>query len=198
MEYFNLAREALFKKQYQKAFEYYSLGSNNDPSCLFGLGLCYKKGYFLKRNDMKAEEIFESAMPKLLMNVSVDDATNSLVLYFMYSEGYGCNKDLSKAKMFLEIAKEAGNIEAAFIDAGLDGSLAYASTNELVVALKDEKDINKLKSIYQHIDKFDSESPLKYTLDAIILDFKIRLPSSNSKTAQAVSSQEDSNAKMYI
>ena len=138
MEYFKLAREAQYKKQYQKAFEYYSLGSNNDPSCLFGLGLCYKKGYILKRNDRKAEEIFETALPKLLMNASVTNDINSLVLYFVYNEGYGCNKDIDKAKMFLEIAKDAGNIEAAFISYGFDGALAYASTNELVLALKDE------------------------------------------------------------
>ena len=45
MEYFNLAREAQFKKDYKKAFEFYTVGSNDDPACLFGLGLCYKKGY---------------------------------------------------------------------------------------------------------------------------------------------------------
>ena len=41
-------------------------------------------------------------------------------------------------------------------------------------ALKDEKDINKLKTIYNFITKFDSESPLRYTLDAIILDIEFK------------------------
>jgi TPR repeat protein len=52
MEYFNLAREAQFKKDYKKAFEFYTVGSNDDPACLFGLGLCYKKGYGVKKNDI--------------------------------------------------------------------------------------------------------------------------------------------------
>ena len=174
MEHYYLAAIAQYKKEYQKAFEYYTLGSNDDPCCLFGLGLCYKNGYYLKKNNIKAEEIFEKALQKLLANLSITDKTSALVLYYMYSNGYGCNKDMSKANMFLEIALNAGSIEASFICAGYDGGLAYASTNELVLALKEEKDLLKLKKIYKQIDTYDSESPLKYTLDAIITDLEFR------------------------
>ena len=184
MKYFELGRQAQYKKEYQKAFEYYTLGSNEDPCSLFGLGLCYKYGYYLKKNNIKAEEIFEKALPKLLMKASVSDKNVSLALYYVYANGYGCNKDMNKAMMFLEISVEAGSIEAAFISAGYDGGLAYASTNELVMALKDEKDLEKLRKIYNQLDKFDTESPLKYALDAVILDIEFRQTVVNKEKPQ--------------
>ena len=170
MEYFNLAREAQFKKDYKKAFELYTVGSNDDPACLFGLGLCYKKGYGIKKNDIKAEEIFERSLQKLQIKAFLNEPNCSLVLYFMYSYGYGCNKDLAKAKMFLEMAVMANSIEAIFISCGLPEGLAYASTNELVVALKEVTDINILQKLLKVISTNDENSPLKYTLDALIYD----------------------------
>ena len=174
MEYFNLAREAQFKKDYKKAIEFYTVGSNDDPACLFGLGLCYKKGYGVKKNDIKAEEIFERSLQKLQIKAFLNEANCSLVLYFMYSYGYGCNKDLAKAKMFLEMAVMANSVEAIYISCGLPERLAYASTNELVVALKEVTDINILQKLLKVISANDENSPLKYTLDALIYDLEYR------------------------
>ena len=174
MDNFTLAREAQFKKEYQKAFELYQNASTNDPACLFGVALCYKKGYYVKRNDLKAEEIFEKSLQKLQVKAFLNEKNCSLVLYYMYTHGYGCNKDLAKAQMFLEMAIEANSVEAMFISCGLAEKLAYASTNELVLALKEVTDINILKKLQKVISTNDENSPLKYTLDALIFDLEYR------------------------
>ncbi len=175
MDYFTLAREAQYKKEYQKAFEYYSLGSSDDPACLFGVALCYKKGYSVKRNDIKAEETFEKIIQKLQIKAFLNEKNASLVLYFMYTHGYGCNKDLAKAQMFLEMAIETLSIEATFISCGLPERLAYASTNELTLALKDVKEMKILEKLHKVISLNDENSPLKYTLEALMLDLEYRL-----------------------
>ena len=174
MGYFQLARAAQFKKEYKKSFEYYQLGSNDDPCCMFGVGLCYKKAYYVKRNDVKAEEIFERVLHKLQQAAFNGDSNASLLLYYMYTYGYGCNKDLAKAKMFLTISEENKNMEAIFISCGFKASLAYCTTNELVMELKDVTDLKALKKLYEGIAKADENSPLKYTLDALILDLEFR------------------------
>lgn len=174
MKYFEKARIAEYQKDYQNAFEYYTLGTANESSCLFGMGLCYKKGYSVKRNDMKAEEIFEKALPTLQMNAFSNDKDASLALYFMYKNGYGCNKDEAKAQMFLEMAANLSSLEALFIKHGFDGGLAYASTNEVVRGLKEVEDLDKLKSLYNAVSLIDDNSPLKYTLDALVVDLEFR------------------------
>ena len=174
MEYFELARKAQSQKDYQKAFEYYTLGSNNDPSCLFGVGLCYKKGIFVKKNDLKAEELFEKSLQKIQLAAFNGDKNSSLALYYIYNNGYGCNKDLAKAQMFLEMAVKYGSIEATFISCGLSGDLAYVSTNEMVTSLKDVTDEKILKRLYDVFNVNDENSPLKYTLEALMFDLEYR------------------------
>ena len=174
MDYFTVAREAQFKKEYEKAFENYTLGSNDDPACLFGLALCYKNGYSVKKNHIKAEEIFERALNKLQLKAFSGDKNSSLALYFMYTNGNGCNKDLAKAQLFLEMAVSGNSLEATLISCGLSGSLAYATTNELADGLKEITDESVLEKIHKVVCSSDETSPLRYTLEALMFDLEYR------------------------
>ena len=174
MDLFILGQQALNKKDYKSAYEAYLEGSNNNPLCLYGLALCYKQGYGIKKNVLKSEELFEKALPKIISIAFDDNSYAPLVLYHMYHNGYGCDKDLSKADMFLNMSVNLGNIEANYISCGLDPLLAYASTNELTLDLKDVNDVEVLKKLEKVISKNDPNSPQKYTLDALIYDLEYK------------------------
>ena len=174
MELFKIARQALYNKDYKTAFTNFVEGSNSEPLCLFGLGLCYKKGYHVKKNPMKAEELFERALPKILALAFEGDGDYPFVMYQMYSNGFGCDKDKEKASMFLKIAVDNLSLEAVLESFGLDSLLAYASTNEFALGLKDINDLETLRKIHHTICKIDVESPLKYTLDALISDLEFK------------------------
>ena len=69
---------------------------------------------------MKAEELFERALPKITANLVLADGNGPLVLYYMYSNGYGCDKDKMKADMFLSLAIDNKSLEATLISLELD------------------------------------------------------------------------------
>jgi TPR repeat protein len=93
-------------KDYKKAFIYFSLAYqknkrfNNIPEILHELGLCYKNGFGVEKNEKKAFNLFEKAIS---MNKVI---RTQIELALCYKDGIGIEKNEKKSNMmFKDILK---------------------------------------------------------------------------------------------
>ena len=111
MNYFNEARKYQIKGAYEIAYSYYVKGLNetNDPKCAYGVALFYKRGYFVEKDEKKADEIFKKAFEEL-QAADKSDADAMLVLSFFYINGFVTEENFDKYREYTIKAAEAGNI----------------------------------------------------------------------------------------
>lgn len=132
-------------KDLKKAFELYLKASEqNDSLVLANLGSCYFYGRGTEKDYTKALE----ACTKSVENGG--EAAAYSLLYKIYNEGLGTNKDIEKAKHYRELALSSNNIEVV-LDCGLgymieveDAILEKTALNKQEVTEKLDSIINKL------------------------------------------------------
>ena len=103
MDYFNIAREAQYKKDYTKAFEWYQkAAAQGDIDAMSNMALYYCLGRGVIKDTTKAVLWWEKAL-------SFGDSKAAFNLGICHRDGMGVIQNLYKAKQFFMKAKELGH-----------------------------------------------------------------------------------------
>ena len=114
--YFDKAREAHEKKDYEKAFAFYIIGAESgDVVCNYGVALFYLKGYFVEKNEDRALTIFKENYPIIKKLADEGDARACFVIYFYYINGFYVNECIPEAIYYLIRAAEIGYARAQYL-----------------------------------------------------------------------------------
>ncbi len=149
MNYFNEARKYQLKGAYEIAYSYYLKGLNetNDPKCAYGVALFHKRGYFVEKDEKKADELFNTAFERL-QTADESDADAMLILSFFYANGFATEENLDKFKEYTRKSAEAGNIFGQ-----LNMMKSYSSGIGEYEGEKAKEWFNKIMAQHKHIPK---------------------------------------------
>lgn len=99
-------RDHAFKRDDNKAFTYFEKGADNEnESCYYYLGRCYRQGIGTKKDINKAIEVFRQGL-------GLGQANCIMQLYEIYYEGDGVRKNMSEAESYLGSAADCGDPKA--------------------------------------------------------------------------------------
>ena len=92
-------------KDEQKGYDWHERGSKmrNNALNLYGLGVCYSRGIIVNKDESKAVEFFEQALPEIerMANEGEKHSMRCMVYYYMYGNA-GVPKDKQKSKEWQE------------------------------------------------------------------------------------------------
>ena len=101
------------KERLKEALAWYRLGTERgEENCMYELGDAYRDGVLVEKDGKKAFELYEKAYDacrelmkdRFLANDSYADVCYRLALCYHY--GIGTQKDMEKARTFIEVAKK--------------------------------------------------------------------------------------------
>lgn len=95
---YNLARNEQDKKNYKKSFDLYTEGlENGDIRCAYGIAIFYLHGYFVEENKNKANDIFNTYIPKIKVLAEQNDMISCCIIGYCYYNGFYLEKDEKEA-----------------------------------------------------------------------------------------------------
>ena len=113
MSIYSEARECHNRKQYEKAYKLYDQGAAaGDEKCYYGIALFLKRGYFVEKDEEKANKIFAEYFDAISALAEAGDAEAMLILFSYYHNGYYVEKDKKKGLEWISKAANQGNSEA--------------------------------------------------------------------------------------
>lgn len=138
-EIYNAARAEQDKGNYEKAFELYSEGvERGDVRCNYGVALFYNYGYFVKKDEAKAAEIFALAFPSIKELAEQNDPISCCIIGFYYFNGFYVLQDKAAAVRWYRKAARKGNIYAQYClgNAYFDGDGVQQDPSEAIKLYK--------------------------------------------------------------
>ncbi len=112
---YNLARNEQDKKNYKKSFDLYTEGlENGDIRCAYGIAIFYLHGYFVEENKNKANDIFNTYIPKIKVLAEQNDMISCCIIGYCYYNGFYLEKDEKEAFKWYKKSAEQGNASAQY------------------------------------------------------------------------------------
>ena len=106
---YNLARNEQDKKNYKKSFDLYTEGlENGDIRCAYGIALFYFEGYYTEENKNKANDIFNTYIPKIKVLAEQNDMISCCIIGYCYYNGFYLEKDEEKSISFFRKSADFG------------------------------------------------------------------------------------------
>ena len=89
MSYYSEARKYHDAEQYEDAYRLYEQGARaGDEKCYYGIALFLNEGYFVEKNEEKAQEIFAEHFDAIMSLADSGDAEAMFVIACYYSNGF--------------------------------------------------------------------------------------------------------------
>ena len=108
-EIYNAARAEQDKGNYEKAFKLYSEGvEQGDVRCDYGVALFYNYGYFVKKDEAKAAEIFASAFSSIRELAEQNEPISCCIIGYCYFNGFYVSEDKKVAIEWLKKSASLG------------------------------------------------------------------------------------------
>ena len=108
-EIYNAARAEQDKGNYEKAFKLYSEGvEQGDVRCNYGVALFYNYGYFVKKDETKAAEIFASAFSSIKELAEQNEPISCCIIGFYYFNGFYVSEDKKVAIEWMKKSAKQG------------------------------------------------------------------------------------------
>ncbi len=112
---YNLARNEHDKENYKKSFDLYTEGlENGDIRCAYGIALFYFYGYYVEENKNKANDIFNTYIPKIKVLAEQNDMISCCIIGYCYYNGFYLEKNAEKAISFFRKSADLGYVLAQY------------------------------------------------------------------------------------